>query len=99
MDLGSEVRHCVVEDEEDPLDYKNRRVNRSTDSSPPLERSSNGRESVHNNKTQLVFNGPSSSKAVPSQASMEVPETTDSFRKKRRLGLVCVHISLKYLHR
>ncbi len=82
MDLGSEVRHCIVpEENEDPLDYKNRRVTRSIDNSPTLERRSNGRES---NKTQLEFNGPSTSKAMPSQASMEVPETTGSVRKRRR---------------
>ncbi len=81
MDLGSEVRHCVLpeEIEEDPLDYKNRRVVRSNDGSPTMERR-NGRQG---SKYHLDFNAPSASKAATSQVSMDQPEITRSMRKKR----------------
>ncbi len=85
MDLGSEVRHCVLPEENeegeggDPLDYKNRRVVRSNDVSPTMER----RYGKQGSRYQLEFNTPSPSMAVTSQASMELPEMTSSIRKKR----------------
>lgn len=91
-DSLSKERHCVAEDnptlakeilENDPLDYKNRRVNRSQETSP-----SSGRKTIRNGEPQTKprpdFLNSSPGKPLASGASMELPETLHG--KQKRCG-------------
>ena len=89
-DMGSKDRHCVAgkeaaltEEEEDlendPLDYKNRRVNRSIENSPSMVRK-NTRNSLLQFRPRLDFLAPSSSKPLLSSVSMDTPEISNGKR-------------------
>lgn len=90
-DVSSTDRHCVAgkemalteEEEElqnDPLDYKNRRVNRSMESSPTMVRKNTSRSSLLQFKPRLEFLAPSGSQPLLSSVSMDLPEISNGKR-------------------